>query len=44
VDQIQLLLDGTIEKTVSETHQFVQAERARMIYWFRDGNQVSFIK
>lgn len=41
VDQIQLLLDGTIEKAVTESHQFVQAERARMIYWFRDGTQVS---
>jgi len=40
VDQIQLLLDGTMEKAISETHQFVQTERARMIYWFRDGTQV----
>jgi hypothetical protein len=40
VDQIQLLLDGAIEKTISDTHQFVQAERARMLFWFRDGTQV----
>jgi hypothetical protein len=42
VDQIQLLLDGTMEKTVSETHQFAQFERARMLYWFRDGTQVRY--
>jgi hypothetical protein len=41
IDQIQLLLDGAIEKAISETHQFVQAERARMLYWFRDGTQAS---
>jgi hypothetical protein len=40
VDQIQLLLDGTTEKKVSETHQFAQFDRARMLYWFRDGTQV----
>src|ERR1700712_12159 len=40
VEQIQLLLEGTSEKTVNNNYHYVQAERARMLYWFSDGGQV----
>ncbi|KAF2428706.1 hypothetical protein EJ08DRAFT_316036 [Tothia fuscella] len=40
MDQIQLLLDGTQEQNISETHQFITTNSARMVYWFRDGTQL----
>jgi len=40
MDQLQLLLDGSQEKKISETMTVVRAERSRMLHWFRDGTQV----
>ncbi|KIW01195.1 uncharacterized protein PV09_07244 [Verruconis gallopava] len=40
IDQVQLVLDGSLEKTLSETHTLVIADRSRMLYWFRDGTQL----
>jgi hypothetical protein len=42
VEQVQLVLEGTNEKLASENYYYVQAERARMLYWFKDGGQVSW--
>jgi len=40
VEQIQIVLNGSIEKTINENYHYARAEKARMLYWFKDGTQV----
>ena len=40
VEQIQIVLNGSNEKTINENFHLVRAEKARMLYWFKDGTQV----
>lgn len=40
VEQIQIVLSGSIEKTINENYHCARAEKARMLYWFKDGTQV----
>ena len=40
VEQIQIVLNGSVEKTINENYNFARADKARMLYWFKDGTQV----
>jgi hypothetical protein len=44
VEQIQIVLNGHIEKNIDENYHYARAEKARMLYWFKDGTQVSSCK
>jgi hypothetical protein len=44
VEQIQIILNGNSEKAINDNYHYARAERARMLYWFKDGTQVSSCK
>jgi len=44
VEQIQIVLNGHIEKSINNFYHFARAEKARMLYWFKDGTQVGTFK
>ena len=44
VEQIQIVLNGNIEKTINADYHYARAEKARMLYWFKDGTQVGSCK
>jgi hypothetical protein len=40
VEQIQIVLNGNVEKTINNDYHYARANQARMLYWFKDGTQV----
>jgi len=41
IEQIQVILTSTSESRVNEHYHIARSDKARMVYWFKDGTQVS---